>query len=182
MRKRTAVLGSTLFFVFTQGVGLGLIPWLITGWRFQTPAPFWAPLRVLGVVLIASGVIVVLDAFVRFVVEGFGTPFVAAPPQHLVVTGFFRWVRNPIYVAFLAAVLGETLLFGQFWLLLYGAIWWMLFAISVHWWEEPDLARRFGAEWDAYRRAVPAWWPRLRPWNPTAIKDLREPKGEVRDA
>jgi protein-S-isoprenylcysteine O-methyltransferase Ste14 len=87
-------------------------------------------------------------------------------PKHLVVGGLYRHVRNPMYVAGLAAVVGHELLLGQLGLLLYAAAFWLITAAFVRWYEEPTLTRRFGADYEAYRRAVPAWWPRARPWQP----------------
>jgi protein-S-isoprenylcysteine O-methyltransferase Ste14 len=109
---------------------------------------------------------VVIQAFVRFVVEGFGTPVPVAAPERLVVGGVYRYVRNPMYVAILAAIVGQALLLGQLGLLLYAAAFWLIAAGFVRWHEEKALTRRFGVDYEAYRRAVPAWWPRLHPWKP----------------
>ena len=168
MRKRTAAIGSAVMFVVGPGLVIGVVPWLLTRWEFREPAPFWAIFRALGVSLILAGLVVMIQAFGRFVTEGFGTPLPAAPPTHLVVGGLYRWVRNPIYVAALAVILGQALLFGQLGPLVYAAILWVCMAGVVRWREEPVLVRRFGADYDVYRRAVPAWWPRLRPWSPRA--------------
>jgi protein-S-isoprenylcysteine O-methyltransferase Ste14 len=100
-------------------------------------------------------------------VEGFGTPAPVAAPERLVVGGVYRYVRNPMYVAVLAAIFGQALLLGQLGLLLYAAAVWLITAAFVRFYEEPTLTRRFGADYEAYRRAVPAWWPRLRPWKPS---------------
>jgi protein-S-isoprenylcysteine O-methyltransferase Ste14 len=116
--------------------------------------------------VLLGGVIVLVGAFVRFVVEGFGTPAPVAAPERLVVGGVYRFVRNPMYVAVLAAIVGQALLWGRLGLLLYAAAIWLITAAFVHWYEELTLSRRFGADYEAYRRAVPAWWPRLRPWKP----------------
>jgi protein-S-isoprenylcysteine O-methyltransferase Ste14 len=124
-------------------------------------------MRVLGVILLVAGVIVVIQAFVRFVVEGLGTPAPVAAPERLVVGGVYRYVRNPMYVAILAAIVGQALILGQLALLLYAAAIWLIAAAFVRWYEEPALTRRFGADYEAYRRAVPAWWPHLRPWKPS---------------
>src|SRR5918994_1908941 len=87
--------------------------------------------------------------------------FLLAP--RLVVGGVYRYVRNPMYVAVLAAIVGQALLLGRLGLLLYAAATWLLVAAFVHLYEEPSLTRRFGVDYEAYRRAVPAWWPRPRP-------------------
>jgi protein-S-isoprenylcysteine O-methyltransferase Ste14 len=113
-------------------------------------------------------VIVVVQAFVRFVVEGLGTPVPAAAPGRLVVGGPNRYVRNPMYVALVCAIAGQALLLGQLALLWWAAAFLLLTAAFVRWYEEPTLARRFGADYEAYRRAVPGWWPRLHPWQPGA--------------
>jgi len=172
MRRPVAAVVSALFFVVVPGTAGGLVPWLLTGWQVHEPVPFWAPLRVLGVILLVAGLIVMVQAFVRFVVEGFGTPVLVAAPERLVVGGVYRYVRNPMYVAMLAVIVGQALLLGQLGLLLYAVAFWLIAAAFVHWYEEPTLTRRFGADYEAYRRAVPAWWPRLRPWKPSEHDNL----------
>lgn len=119
-----------------------------------------------GGILLVAGLIALGRAFVRFVVEGLGTPVPIAAPERLVVGGVYRYVRNPMYVAILAAIVGQALLLGDLGLLLNAGALWLISAAFVRWYEEPALARRFGADYEAYRRAVPAWWPRLRRWNP----------------
>ena len=164
MRRPAAAVGSAVFFLIAPGTAAGLVPWLLTGWEVREPLPYWAPMRVLGLILLVAGLIVVIQAFVRFVVEGFGTPAPIAAPEHLVVGGIYRYVRNPMYLSILAVIGGQALLLGQLGLLLYAAALWLITALFVRFYEEPTLTRRFGAEYEAYRRAVPAWWPRLRPW------------------
>ena len=145
------------------GTFAGLGPWLITHWEIPGSSP---PLRVgLGVVLIVLGLIPPIHAFTQFVKAG-GTPIPIAPTQRLVVTGFNRLVRNPMYVGLLIAILGQALLFDSPWLVLYAVIGWIVTASFVHWYEEPTLVRRYGKQYEEYRRNVPAWTPRLTPWNP----------------
>ena len=172
MRKPTAAVGSAVFFLLAPGVVVGLIPWLLTRWQAREPLPYWTPVRVLGGILLVAGLIALVQAFVRFVVEGFGTPAPVAAPDRLVVGGVYRYVRNPMYVAVLVAIIGQALLLGRLGLLLYAGAAWLIVAAFVHWYEEPTLTRRFGAEYEAYRRAVPAWWPRLRPWEPGERDEL----------
>lgn len=164
MRKQVAAADSAVFFLAGPGVVAGLVPWLLTGWRWHEPAPHWMIARIPGVLLIAAGLVVLVHAFVRFVAEGLGTPVPAAAPTRLVVGGLYRWVRNPVYVALLAIVLGQALLLGQLGPLIYAAVVWAIAASCVRWRKEPVLARRFGADYDRYRRAVSAWLPRVRPW------------------
>jgi len=166
MRRPTAAIGSAVFFVLAPGMVVGLIPWLLTRWQVREPLPYWMFMRALGAVLLVAGLIALVGAFVRFVVEGLGTPAPVAAPDRLVVGGVYRYVRNPMYVAVLVAIVGQALLLGRLVLLLYAAGAWLLVAAFVRFYEEPTLTSRFGAEYEAYRRAVPAWWPRLRPWDP----------------
>ena len=104
-----------------------------------------------------------MDSFARFALEGLGTPAPIAPPQKLVVTGLYRYVRNPIYIAVVAVIFGQALLFGDARLLWYGALLWLFFhgAVLV---EELTLKETFGTEYESFRTNVPRWIPRLTPW------------------
>jgi protein-S-isoprenylcysteine O-methyltransferase Ste14 len=117
------------------------------------------------VILVAGGVIVLVNAFVRFVVEGVGTPAPVAPTEHLVVGGLYRYVRNPMYLAVASMIVGQGLVLGRAGLLVYAAVFCVAVAMFVYGYEEPTLAARYGEQYEAYRHAVPAWRPRLRPWN-----------------
>lgn len=161
---RRAALGSALFLFAAPGVFAGLVPWLLSGWSFEQPLTPWLPFQIAGGALLAAGVAGILATFARFVVEGLGTPAPVAPTEKLVVGGLYRRVRNPMYSAVLAAIVGQALLFGQLGLLLYAAAFWLVVATFVRRYEEPTLRRRFGADYEGYCRAVPAWIPRLRPW------------------
>ena len=167
MEKSKSAVVSAGFFVVGPGTAAGLIPWLITRWRFRRPMPGWVAARAVGAILVAAGLVPAASAFAEYV-KASGTPLPIAPTERLVVSGFNRYVRNPIYVGLLLMILGQALLFGNFRLLGYAAAVWAMPAAFVHWYEEPTLVRQFGAEYEAYRRAVPAWWPRLHPWNPTS--------------
>ena len=163
MRRTTAAAGSVLFFAIAPGVVAGLVPWWLTGWRVRGPLAHWAPVRVAGVIMLTAGAVVLAQAFVRFVAEGRGTPAPVAPTERLVTGGLYRHVRNPMYVAVVAAITGQALALGQPVLLGYAAAVWITVASFVRWYEEPALARQFGAQYEAYRRSVRAWWPRIRP-------------------
>ena len=144
-----------------------LLPYLLNYWHFHRPLPYWTVAQVAGALLICAGLVPLAGSFAEFI-RANGTPVPAAAPPRLVVSGYYRYVRNPIYAGFLVVLLGQALLFGSLGLLEYAAIAWCVGAAGVRWYEEPTLARRFGAEYAGYRRAVRAWVPRLRPWTPTA--------------
>ena len=161
MRLRRAAFGSALFFLAAPGVVVGLVPWWLTHWELR---PASMAIRVLGGLLLAVALPVLVSAFLRFVRDGLGTPAPVAPTERLVVTGAYRYVRNPMYVAVIAAIVGQALLLGQTVLLYYAALVALLVVSFVRLYEEPVLRRQFGEQYEAYRRAVPGWWPRLRRW------------------
>jgi len=164
MSKAIAVLGSALFFVIAPLVLAGFVPWWVTQWEFRS-AFFGVDLtRILGGILIIVGVPGVVDSFARFALEGLGTPAPIAPPQKLVVTGLYRYVRNPIYIALVSVTVGQGLLFGDRRLLWYGAVVWLAFHLFVVLYEEPTLQLKFGMEYETFRANVPRWIPRLTPW------------------
>ena len=162
-RLRAAV-GSLLFLVVEPGVVAGLVPWALTGWKVADPPLIIA---VLGYVILAAGVAVLLHAFVRFVIEGVGTPAPVAPTRHLVIGGLYRYVRNPMYVAVALTIIGQAMVLGRPGLLLYAVVFGVAVGSFVHFYEQPTLTSQFGAEYEAYRAAVPPWLPRRRPWRPS---------------
>ena len=155
-------MGTAAFLFLAPGVVAGVIPWLLTGW--EVDRALWMPLRLAGGVILAIAVGVLLNAFARFVVEGIGTPAPVAPTERLVVGGLYRYVRNPMYLAVVGAIVGQALLLGLVELLIYAAVIQLIFVAFVHWYEEPTLHRQFGEEYDVYRRAVPAWLPTRIPY------------------
>jgi len=171
MRSSRAIAGSLLFLVVAPGVVAGLVPWLLTGWEADDALGDLLVLRVTGAILLAAGVVVLLDAFLRFAREGRGTPAPVAPTERLVVGGLYRYVRNPMYLAVEAAIVGQALLLERTILLACAAAVGVVFWAFVRLYEEPTLARRYGDEYEEYRSAVPAWRPRLRPWQPGNVRD-----------
>lgn len=159
------MLGSAVFLVIAPGFVAGLAPWWISRWRIDSPFFGMLLFRVAGGALIALGSVGLLDSFARFAVQGLGTPAPVFPTRHLVITGLYRYVRNPMYVAVVSTILGQALLFGNLSLLEYGAVVWVLFQIFALAYEEPTLRAAFGAEYERFRAAVPRWIPRLTAWN-----------------
>jgi protein-S-isoprenylcysteine O-methyltransferase Ste14 len=130
----------------------------------QAPLLGLAFSRMLGVVLIIFGLIILLDSFARFAFQGIGTPAPVFPTRHLVTKGFYRYVRNPIYVAVVAIIAGQALLFANIALIAYAIVIWLGFHIFVLIYEEPTLHRTFGTEYDVMCANVPRWLPRVSPW------------------
>jgi len=118
------------------------------------------PVALIAIVL---GVAFLLHAFALFALHR-GTPAPVAPTETLVVTGVYRFVRNPMYLAVLTIILGQALLFANWGLVLYAAIALIAVVTFVKGYEEPTLTATYGEQYRNYRRNVPGWWPRLRPW------------------
>lgn len=164
MRRGTALAGSAIFLVIAPGTVMFLLPWWISRWHIGPPFFGLSLFRAIGALLIAAGLPVLLDSFARFAIQGFGTPAPVAPPTHLVVTGLYRYVRNPMYVAGVLIITGQALFFGNLRVLAYVFGVWLIFHLFVLLYEEPILHRKFGAQYDQYRINVRRWAPRLRPW------------------
>jgi len=158
-----AWVGTVGFLVVTPGVVAGLIPAVITRWQIPWTGGWASPVAIVAAVVILSGVIVLLDAFIRFA-RADGTPAPPMPTIHLVVVGPYRYVRNPMYLAVLTIILGQALLFGSVGALLYAGIVLLSVVLFVRGYEEPALERRYGDEYREYRRCVRGWVPGVRPW------------------
>lgn len=157
-------MGTIIFLAIAPGIVAGLIPWLITGWQIPWSHTWMLPIAVVAGLVILSGIVVLLDAFIRFA-RADGTPAPPAPTAHLVVVGPYRYVRNPMYLAVLAIILGQALLFASWWTVLYAGIACVAVLLFVRFYEEPTLERTYGDEYRHYRRDVRGWVPRTTPWS-----------------
>jgi len=162
MRITSAAVGSFGWLVVAPGTVCGLVPGLITGWRRPADPVPWVD--AVGWVLVLAGGAVLLHAFVAFAWHGRGTPAPAAPTEHLVVQGAYRHVRNPMYVAVVAVVLGQVLLFASWGLFAYLVIIGVTMAAFVQAYEEPTLREAYGPAYDEFCANVPRWLPRVTPW------------------
>ncbi len=149
--------------IVVPGTACILIPYFILN-RTQVPlSPPRSILQVVAIVIGAVGICMVGWVSTAFVRRGKGTPIPIDPPTRLVITGLYRYVRNPMYVGALVIVSAEALYFGSAWLVLYAVGLWAVLHISLVIFEEPQLRRRFGADYEQYLKAVPRWIPRLPP-------------------
>ena len=148
---------------------LALWFWLLPSWlEFRAGTAAVMPWRWLAAIPAVVGFTLALNCIWDFGRHGRGTPAPFAPPQRLVVTGWYRYVRNPMYLGFFLGWLGLWAVFGRASLsALAVALGMVLIAILfVRFYEEPALRRMFGADYDEYCRNVPRWLPRPRPWQP----------------
>lgn len=166
--ERRSLVGPVLVslgFVLFAGPGpvTVLVPWLLSGYELHEPLLGWTWLRVVGAVLLVSGIPVLAESIARFVWKGRGTLTPALPTRHLVVSGLYRFVRNPMYVGVIAIIVGQALLLGGGDVLIYAAVVAVGFHFFVVLYEEPTLRRTYGPEYDEYRAQVRRWIPRVTP-------------------
>jgi len=152
------LLRNLLFTVLVPGTVAVTLPMLLAGGR----APRGGPGLLLAAALFAAGGGLYAWCVWDFARFGRGTPAPIDAPRRLVVRGPYRLVRNPMYVAVLAVILGQALLFRSRTILLYGAAVAACFALFVMAYEEPTLRRSFGAEYEDYTARVGRWLPRWR--------------------
>ena len=117
-----------------------------------------------GAALIGLGAALMVWCWWEFATRGRGTPAPFDPPRRLVVAGPYRHVRNPMYVAALLFLAGQAALFSSRALLWFVGAFWLATHLFVLGYEEQTLARRFGADYAAYRAAVGRWLPRIAPY------------------
>src|SRR6266498_1071763 len=147
---------SLLFLIVAPGMVAGYIPLALlrrgpqieTGIFDYLAFPLWA-----------MGGIILLWSFMNFMIQGRGTPAPIDPPKELVVVGFYRYVRNPMYVGIFLILLGHFLWFKSVWLLVYLVIAFLIVHLFVILYEEPTLKGKFGAAYEEYLKRVPRWIP-----------------------
>jgi protein-S-isoprenylcysteine O-methyltransferase Ste14 len=152
-------LRAALFVALVPASVAGWIPYLIASGT--SPIRAWTFGRVLGVVLFAVGWSILLWCTFEFVQRGRGTPSPQSAPTKLVTTGLFRFVRNPMYVGVVTAIIGIALARHSWGAAIYAAFVAAAFHLRVVLYEEPRLTREFGAAYHAYRERVPRWLPRM---------------------
>jgi protein-S-isoprenylcysteine O-methyltransferase Ste14 len=148
----TAFIGLFLVFIPARRLARSGLP----------PRPAGAGTELVGMVLAAVGGALALWCVFSFATLGRGTPAPFDPPRRLVVRGPYRYVRNPMYIGAALALLGAALVYRSAALAAYAGGFLLVLHAFVLWYEEPTLRRLFGGEYDAYRRQVRRWWPRMR--------------------
>ena len=160
---RRSVIVSVLFAVVGgPGIVLVYLPLWITHFHIPAGVPWWQV--VVAAALIVVGVAPGFESARRFVFVGQGTLMPTVPTEHLVVSGFYRYVRNPMYVGVLVALAGEAVLFERRAMVVYSAVVWLVIHLFVFFYEEPTLIRRYGEEYLRFKRHVPRWLPRMTAW------------------
>jgi protein-S-isoprenylcysteine O-methyltransferase Ste14 len=174
-RGMMPVVGSIVFLFAAPGLLGVFIPWYTTGWHMDGPLLGFEAVRWLGGALILVGAAVLLDSFARFAVQGRGTPAPIYPTATLVVSGAYRYMRNPMYLAVTALIAGQGLLIGCLSLLIYALAFGIVTHLFVLFYEEPTLHGSYGVQYEAYAANVRRWLPRLTPWRSEARSRLIPP-------
>ncbi len=142
-------MGTVLVYVpYILAVGPGTAHWTLGPWRY------------LGLLPLAAGIAGLGRCLRDFALVGRGTPAPFDPPQALVATRLYRWVRNPMYLSALLLLVGEAILLEAPVLVRYAAAFFLVTHLFVVLYEEPALRRKFGESYDRYRATVPRWLPR----------------------
>jgi protein-S-isoprenylcysteine O-methyltransferase Ste14 len=160
---RKSITVSILFTLFGgPGLLLVVVPWLVTRFRLPAEVPGWQV--VLCALLIAGGLVPLFESILRFIVVGRGTLVPTVPTEHLVASGLYAYVRNPMYLGVLTVLAAQTVLFRSRGLLIELAAAWFAIELFVRFYEERRLARAFPEDYALYSRNVRRWLPRLSPW------------------
>ena len=173
---------TTLASLAAGAAFLGLWFWVLPQWLgLRVEAADSEPWRWLAAVPSALGFAVALRCIWDFGWTGRGTPVPIAPPQRLVVVGFYRYVRNPMYVGFFTGWIGLWIVFGRAnWPVIAGvAAAALAVVLFVRFYEEPTLRRMFGADYEEYCRNVRRWVPRIRAWDKVLPGNDPAPPGTV---
>jgi protein-S-isoprenylcysteine O-methyltransferase Ste14 len=146
---------SLLAAALLPGTVTVVVPWLIVG-RGASAGARWP-----GLALVAVGAAVLFRCIWEFAVSGRGTLAPVDPPKNLVVSGLYRYVRNPMYAGIVLILAGEAWAFASGWLAMYAAGFFLVVNLFIIFYEEPALVRKFGESYAEYMRTVPRWVPKL---------------------
>jgi protein-S-isoprenylcysteine O-methyltransferase Ste14 len=136
----------------------GLIPYWILGSpgiaSFKNSLSFF---QYIAIFTFAIGVAILLYCITMFAIKGKGTLSPADPTKKLVVSGLYKYSRNPMYIGVMLILIGESAFFGSTILWIYTAILFIAFNLFIVIHEEPRLERDFGTEYQQYLKAVRRW-------------------------
>ena len=151
---------SALATILVPSVAAVLVPYWILRATDGLAGPLIGPLEMVAIALVLLGGVMVVWVSSAFVIRGKGTPVPVAPPENLIAAGLYRFVRNPMYVGALLALVTEVAFFRSAWILLYAGFLWLALHTFTVLIEEPDLERRFGDSYRDYKARTPRWIPR----------------------
>lgn len=150
-------LRNLLFTILHPGVVAGLIPYLIVSHQAKTSNETPSVLFYLGAIIFITGCLIVLFCIIELAVRGAGTLSPADPTQKLVISGLYRFSRNPMYMGVLMVLVGEAISIGNGYLWMYSGLILLTFYLFVRYREEPRLHKDFGKDYDNYQKTVRRW-------------------------
>lgn len=153
------ILKTLVFIILVPGTVAGLVPYYIVyshGAAYTVMGFCW-----MGLIPLAVGLAMMFWSAWGFATVGLGTPAPIDPPKKIVTTGLYRYIRNPMYVAVVLALIGETTLSFSLPLLEYSLAVFIMFNLFVFLYEEPHLRKTFGKHYELYCRQVPRWLPKF---------------------
>ena len=158
-----ALLGTLFFLIIIVPIFMIWIPRTILLSPYQIYEFDIGKIRLLGLFPILLGSAIYVTCSGSFLFIGRSSPIPFTQTKRLIVKGFYRYVRNPLYIAGVLVLVGEAVLFQSIGISIYCLTMFGMFNLHVHM-EETFLASEFGAEYDRYRNSVPRWIPRLTPY------------------
>ncbi len=151
---------NLIFTILQPGIVAGLIPYLILGDKVNdifVQQLFSPELHNSGIIIFLIGLVIMLTCIINFAVKGKGTLSPADPTKKLVISGLYRFSRNPMYVGVTLILIGEAIFFQSVQLLIYSLLVFLAFNIFTILVEEPRLKKDFGEEYNRYCKKVSRW-------------------------
>jgi protein-S-isoprenylcysteine O-methyltransferase Ste14 len=162
MASSSVALKTAVFTVLVPGTVAGLVPRLLARYDRESPALGSRVARTVGLVSLASGLVLYLRTAWQFTFEGRGTPSPSHETEELVTGGIYAHTRNPMYVGVLLIIVGRAVRYRSIHVLWWAVVCWLGFHRRVVEYEEPRLAERYGDVYEEYCERVPRWLPRAR--------------------
>jgi len=152
------VFQNILFVILQPGIVAGAVPYFLVKNRLPyVPVSAFQFYHYLAFLLFLTGLIIVFHCVFRFFKDGRGTLSPAVPTKQLVISGLYRYSRNPMYIGIMLILVGEVIFCSAINLLIYTILIFTAFNLFVIFREEPRLKRDFGEAYDNYQRKVRRW-------------------------
>jgi protein-S-isoprenylcysteine O-methyltransferase Ste14 len=125
------------------------------------------PALVIGIIIMLIGLYVMTITFSAFIRIGKGTLAPWSPTKKLIVSGIYRYVRNPMIMGVFTVLIGESICILSSRIFFWAILFFIINTIYFVLYEEPNLEKKFGSEYLEYKRNVPRWLPRKKPYKPS---------------
>lgn len=156
---------SLVFTIVVPGTVIGLVPYWLANSKLDAQlfgkAPETLMADIVGYFLLVIGSLIYLWCVYDFTFIGRGTPAIFDPPRELVIRGLYKYVRNPMYIGVVTALLGQVFIYGSPLILIFAIGFGSVFYVFVIVYEEPVLRKQFGDDYTRYVKLVNRWVPSL---------------------